>query len=183
VKGSEFKSLKERLITVRHLLEKSPELAPGKRTELIQAVLAEGDQRAQQMFPKPDKNTQSGYTSLSSMVTGFFYGSKDEEAHRKESKIKSGVSDSEFLLQLKSVDDKDLKAPIQAAVDLACGQLSSSIDTAVKKMIHAVQRMQRENCTSSVQREIETEENKVLGGVLLDFIQVVNKVSAGCRPS
>lgn len=187
MKGPEFKSLKKRLIAVRYLLEKYPELAPEKRTELIHAVLSEDNlQRAQQIFPRPDKDNHSGKPSLISKLIGFFSGSEetDEESLRKELKEKtSGVSDSNFLLQLKGVDDKELKAPIQATVDLACGQLSSSIDTTVKKMTHAVLRMQLDECRRSMQREIEMEERKVLGGILLDFIQVINKISTGRRPS
>jgi hypothetical protein len=187
VKGSEFQSLKKRLIATRHLLKKYPELAPGKRTELIQAVLSEGGlQRARQIFPKPDKNDQSGYTSVLSKVTGFFSGSKetDEESLRKEvEKITRGVSDSKFLLQLKDEDVKDLEAPIQAAVDLACGQLSSSIDKAVKKMTLAVLQMQQEECKRLMRHKIETEERKVLDGLLVNFIQDINKVSAGRRTS
>lgn len=184
VKGPEYQSLKERLIAVRYLLEKYPELAPEKRKELIQAVLSEDNlQRAQQVFPKPD---QSGKTSLFSKLTGFFSGSKetDEESLRKElRKIKSGTSDSGFLLQLKGVDDKELEAPIQAVMNLACGQLISSIDTAVKKMTHAVLRMQQDECKRSMQREIEAEKRKELRGIFVDFIQVINKVSAGRRTS
>jgi DNA polymerase III delta prime subunit len=188
IKGHEFKSLKERLITVRHLLQKHPEAGPGKRTELIHAVLSEDNlRRAQQIFPKSDKNNQSGKTlSLLSTITGFFAGSKetDEESLRTEVKKKtSSVSDSDFLLQLKGVDDKDLEAAIQVAVDLACNQLSSSIDTAVKKMTHAVLRMQEDECKKSMQREIETEERKELSGRLADFIHTINEVSARRRTS
>ena len=169
---------------MRYLLEKHPELAPEKRTELIQAILSEDNlQRAQQVFPKPD---QSGKTSLFSKLTGFFSGSKetDEESLRKElRKIKGGTSDSGFLLQLKGVDDKELEAPIQAVLDFACGQLTSSIDTAVKKMTHAVLRMQQDECKKSMQREVETEKRKELRGIYVDFIQVINKVSAGRRTS
>jgi hypothetical protein len=183
VKRAEFRSLKKRLITVRHLLEKNPELAPGRRTELVQAVLFEDPQRTQQIFPKPDKNNQP---SLLSKFMGFFSGSKEteEESLRIDvKKIKSGVSDPEFLLQLKGVDDKDLETSIQAAVDLACGQLSSSIDTAVKKMVHAVLRMQQEECKRSLKHEIETEERKELGDISVNFIQAINRVSAGRRTS
>lgn len=188
VKGPEFKSLKERLIAVRHLLEKHPEVGPGKRAELIQAVLSEDNlQRAQQIFPKPDKNNQLGKTSiLWSTFTGLFSGSKasDEESLRSDvKKMTSSVSDSDFLLQLKGVDDKDLEAAIQVAVDLACGQLSSSIDTAVKKMTHAVLRMQEDECKRSMQRKVETEERKELSGRLADFIHTVNEVSARRRTS
>jgi len=183
VKGHDFKSLKERLIAVRHLLEKHPEVGPGKRAELIQAVLS-GDifQRAQQIFPKSDKNNQSGNTSsLWSTVTGFFSVSKetDEVSLRTDvKKITSSVSDSDFLLQLKGVDNKDLEAAIQVAIDLACSQLSSSIDTAVKKMTHAVLQMQEDECKRSMQRDMETEERKELDGKHTDFIHAINEVSA-----
>jgi hypothetical protein len=119
-------------------------------------------------------------------LTGFLSGSwgTDEELLRKDlKKITNGVSDSDFLLQLKDVDDKDLEAPIQAAVDLACGQLSSSIDTAVKKMSPAVLRMQTDECKRSLQREIETEERKELGDIFVNFSQAINIASAGRRSS
>lgn len=184
VKSGEFRSLKKRLITVRHLLEKCPELAPGKRTELIQAVLSEDNlQRAQQIFPKPDKNN---HPSLWSKVTGFFSGSKDtdEKSLRMDvKKITSSVSDSQFLLQLKGVHDKDLETAIQVAVDLACSQLSHAIDAAVRKMTHVVLRMQKYECKRSMQREVEPEERKELGCELADFIHAINEVSARRRTS
>lgn len=191
IKGHEFKSLKERLIAVRHLLEKHPEVGPGKRAELIQTVLSEDNfQRAQQIFPKSDKNTnQSGKTSSPSWwstFTGFFSGSKetDEEMLRADlKKITSSISDSNFLLQLEGVDDRDLEAAIRVAVDLACSELSSLTDTTVKKMAHAVLRMQEDECKRSMQREIETEERKELGGKLSDFIHAINEVSARRRTS
>lgn len=188
VKGHEFKSLKERLIAVRHLLEKHPEVGSGKRAELIQAVLSEDNlQRVQWIFPKSDKNNQSGKApSLWSIVTGFFSGSKatDEESLRTDvKKITKNTSDSDFLLQLEGVDDKDLEVPIQAAVDLACSQLSSSIDSTVKRMTHAVLWMQQEECKRLMQREKETEERKVLSRKLADFIQIINKASDRRRTS
>ena len=70
-----------------------------------------------------------------------------------------------------------------AAVDLACCQLSSSIDTAVKKMTHEVLRMQQDECKRSLQHEIETEERKELGNIMANFIQAINKTSAGRRTS
>lgn len=188
VKGPEFKSLKKRLIAVRHLLEKHPEVDPGKRSELIQAVLFEDNlRRVQQISPESNENNKSGIiSSLWSTFTGLISGSKvtDEKSLRSEVKmITSSVSDSNFLLQLKGVDDKDLEAAIQVVVDLACSQLSSSIDTAVKKMTHAVLRMQDDECKRSMKREVETEERKELSGRLADFIHTVNEVSARRRTS
>lgn len=185
IKGHEFKSLKERLITMHHVLEKYPGLSPGKRTELIQDVLSEGNlRRARQHFPKPNKNNQSGKaSSLWSAFTGLFSGSKEmnEESLRADVKKISSISDSDFLLQLKVVDDEELQVPIQTAVDLACSQLSSSIDTTVVKMTHAVLWMQEEECKRLTRLEIETERRNSLSGKLADFIRVINKVSHGRR--
>jgi hypothetical protein len=185
VKGRKFKSLKERLITVCHLLKKHPEVDPGKSTELIQAVFSEDFQHAHQIFPKSDRNNKSGKTSSwwsTFSLRGLFSSPRetDEELLRVDSEVKeitSGTTDSSFLLQLEGVDQKDLEVAIQEAVDLACSQLSSSIDAAVKKMTHAVLRMQKDECKRLVKFEMETEERKVLGGKLSDFIQVINRVS------
>ena len=95
----------------------------------------------------------------------------------------SSISDSSFLLQLKGEDDKELEVPIKAAVDLACIQLSSLIDTTVKKMAYAVLQAQRDECKKIIQNEIEREERKVLDGKVVDFIQVINKVFHGRRTS
>jgi hypothetical protein len=180
--------LKERLIAVHHLLEKHPELDPGKHAELIQAVLSEDNlQCAQQIFPKSDKKNQSGKTSsLWSTVMGFF--SRPKETNKVSlqmdvKKITSSVSDSSFLLQLEGVDDKNLEATIQGAIDLACSLLLSSIDTAVKKMTHAVLRMQEDECKRSMQHKIEMEEQKELGGKIVDFVHAINEVSARHRTS
>jgi phage terminase large subunit len=116
----------------------------------------------------------------------FFSGSKesDEALLRSEvKKITNSISDSEFLRQLKHVNDKDLEAAIQVAVDLACTQLSSSIDAAVKKMTHRVLQMQQDECKKSMQREIETEERKEVDVKLADFIHAINEVSARRRTS
>ena len=186
VKDQEFRSLKNRLITVHHLLQKHPEVVPGKRAELVQAVLSEDNiQRA--LLPKSDKTNQSGKKpSLWSTIVSLFSGSKetDEGLLRSEvKKITNSISDSEFLFRLKDVDDKDLEAAIQVAIDLACTQLSSSIDSAVKNMTHRVLQMQQDECKKSMQREIEAEERKELDGKLADFIHAINEASARRRTS
>jgi hypothetical protein len=186
VKGAEFKSLKERLISVCHLLKKHPDLSPGKRMTLFQAFLTEDDIRlARQVLPKKDKNKEAGKTSWLSFslskIVGLFSWSKgtDEESFGKEVKnLTSDTSDSDFLVQLMRIDDKDLEVPIRRVVDVACTQLSSSIDAAVKKMTHTVLQMQQEECKGSIKREIKAEEMKAHHDMLVKFIRDVNKISA-----
>jgi hypothetical protein len=195
VKGGEFKSLKDRLVSVCHLLKKHPDLAPGKRTELVQAFLAEEDlQRARQLFPKKDKtkqpaksgkNKEPGKTSwysfpFSSITTLFSWpkGTDEDSLEEELKQITSDVTDSKFLVELKGIHDKDLEVPIRRVVDLACTQLSSSIDATVKKMAHAVLQMQQEECKGSIQREIDADERKVLRDLLVKFIRRVNESSA-----
>ena len=175
IKGHEFKSLKERLIAVRYLGE-------IHRTELIQRFFSENNnQRTQPMFPRFGKTS-----SLWSTYSGFPSRSNEiyEESLRADVREEiSSISDSSFLLQLKGVDDKKLEAPIKEAMDLACIQLSSSIERTVKKMACAVLRMQQDECKRLVRHDIETEERKVLDGKLADFIQAINQVFHGRRPS
>jgi phage terminase large subunit len=133
-----------------------------------------------------DKNKESGKTSWFSTLTSILPWSKvtDEESLRKEmKKISSGISDSDFLLGLKGIEDEDLKVPIQEAVSLANTQLSSSVDATVKKLTHAVLRMQQDECKKNLQHEVETEQRKVLDSSLLSFIRDINKKSVGRRPS
>jgi hypothetical protein len=120
--------------------------------------------------------------------SGLFSGLKDtdeESLKREMKKMGNTVSDPNFLLELKGVDDGDLQSPIKGVVALACTQLSSSIDAAVTKMTHAVLQMQQDSCKSSIQLEFETEERRLLEDVLVAFIREINagSSSAGCRTS
>ena len=184
LKGSDYKFLKERLMFVRYILKEHQELSPGKRTELVQALLSEDDLRhAQQVIAKSDKNKDSEKTSLFSKLTSILTWScgpgTDEEFLRKEMrKVANVISDSKFLLEVAGIEDENLKTPIQEAVTLAHTQLSSSIDSTVKKLTHAVLRMQQEECNKMLQHEIEAEQRKELGSILVNFIRDVNKAPA-----
>lgn len=188
IKGSDFKPLKERLIFVRHLLAKHQDLSSEKRAELIQALISEGDlHHAQKVLPKSDKNKEfavSSWFSKAKSILSILKGT-DEESLKEEMKtiVASGVSDPDFLLELKAVDDDDLKSAIQEAFVLAQTRLSSSIDTAVKKMTPAVSRMQEDSCNKAVQLEFESEKKKMLDDVLLEFIREINENSAQQRDS
>jgi hypothetical protein len=108
----------------------------------------------------------------------------DEESLRKEMRrIANGISDSDFLLELKGIEDEGLKVPIQEAVALVNTQLASLVDTTVNKLTHAVLRMQQDECKKSVKLEVEVEKRKVLGGALVNFIRDINKNSTGRQTS
>ena len=186
VNGTEFKSLKECLISVSHLLKKHPDLPPRIRTMLIQVFPIKDDlRRTRHVRPENDMNNKLGklpQLPSFSRIVALFSGSTgtDEESLRKElKKITSGVTDSDFLLQLEGINDKDLEAPIRRVVDLACTQLLFSIDAAVKNLTLAVLRMQQDECKGSIQRGLEAEQREILRDMLLKFIRDVNKISAG----
>ena len=84
------------------------------------------------------------------------------------------ISDSAFLAELKGMQDKDLVAPINEAMDLAHTYLSSLIDETVSAMTYPVLKMQQEEWTRRVGREVETDEREALDGILVDFIRYIN---------
>lgn len=187
VKGHGFRSLKRRLAFIRHLLREHRDIAPEKRAELINALLSEDDLRhARRVINKSEKNKEPGKTSWFSTFTSILPWPRvtDEESLRNEMrKIASGISDSDFLLQLKGIEEEDLKVPIQEIVALANTQLASSVDATVNKLAHAVLRMQQEECKKNIQLEIEIEKRKVLGGALVRLIRDINKNSIGRQTS
>ena len=188
IKGSDFKFLKERLLLVQHLLGKHRELGPEKRAELIQALFLEGSlNEAQKLLPNPEKKKEYGLMTKSLRILQPLFGGQsmepEEELKREMKKIASAISDSEFLLGLKSIETEDLRPAILEAEALAHTSLSSSIDDTVTKMTHAVLHMQQDSCKKAIQKEIRTEEARALKGVLVDFIRDLNAKSAGRKNS
>lgn len=183
VKGPEFKFLKERLTFVCHLLREHRDLSPRKRTELIQTLFSDDDIRhARQVISKADKSKAARRPSLISRFTAVASWPKgvDEESLRKEmKKIADSTSDADFLLELKNIEDEDLKAPTLEAVDLARTQLSVSIGATVKNMTDAVLQMQQDERKKGIQQQLEVSQGEMLHDVLLDFIRDVNKNCAG----
>ena len=180
VKGADFKSSKERLLILRHLLVNNQDLDPEKRAELIRALLSDGN------IPNVDKKKESGIIAKAWRIIsgGQSSAESEQEALKKEmKKIANTLSDSEFLLGLKSIDIKDLQPAIQEAETLAHTFLSSSIDATVKKMTHDVLRMQQDNCVAEIQKEIHAKEARALSDELLRFIRDLNAKSAGRKDS
>ena len=179
VKGHGFKFLKRRLTFICHLLREHRDITAKQRTELIDALFSEDDIcDALLIINKSEKTKVSRKTSR--LLLKF----TEEESLRKEmKKIANNISDSEFLLELKDIEDEDLTNPIQEATVLAYTQLASSVDATVRKLTHAVLKMQQDECKKNIQHEVETEQRKALGGALVNFIRDVNKSSVGRRTS
>ena len=179
VKGHGFKFLKRRLTFICHLLREHRDITAEKRTEFIDALFSEDDVCDAQLIIN---NLKSEKTKGSRKTSRLSLKFTDEESLRKEmKKIANNISDSEFLLELKGIEDEDLKDPIQEATVLANTQLASSVDATVRKLTHAVLKMQQDECKKNIRHEIETEQRKVLDGALVKFIRDVNENSAGRR--
>jgi hypothetical protein len=189
VEATAFRTLKQRLTPVLQHLKEHPRPGSRKRTELIQAFLSVDDLRHAEQVPlKSDTNKEPVKSHWFQTVTialnplTWFKGTN--ESPRKEAwKITSNISDSEFLRELKVIQDKDLADLIHEAMALAHSSLSSSIDNTVTKMTRAVLQMQQEECKRSVKREIEAEERSALDDIRVGFIRDVNQQSAGRRTS
>jgi hypothetical protein len=158
--------LKGRLVFLHHFLESHQDLGSETREELIQAVIYERDLlHAKQVI---EKTKESGMVSMFvNLISGW-------SLKKEMKKMASAVSDPDYLLELKKVNDGDLQSPINEAVALACTQLSTSIDAAVTRMIRAVLQMQQDSCKKVIQLEFEAEERKLLGDVLAAFIREIN---------
>jgi hypothetical protein len=176
-RDSDFKARKLSLVSVRHL-EKIWRLRPEKRVQLVQLLLR-GDFNGAQCIIQEAKR----FSTLRSLVTAAFGASpSDGGPLKKEMKIlAAGLSDSQFLFELKGVHDSDevLQSMIRDIEVLSYSLLSSLIDTTVGAMAHAVAEMQQEVVKRNLQHEIESEEMKLRNEALKELIRKLNARSAG----
>jgi len=141
------------------------------------------------MLPNSDKKKESGIIAMGWRVYKALSGGQsstesEEEALKNEmKKIAKTLSDSEFLLGLKSIEIEDLQPTIQEAETLAHTSLSSSIDATVNTMTHAVLQMQQDSCKKEIQKEVQTKEARALSDALVKFIRDLNAKSAGRKDS
>jgi hypothetical protein len=186
VKGEKFKSLKENVAFARHLLNEHRDIGPEKRTELVRALFTEGVFRHTR--PKSRKNRQgrNGKTSLFKKLNGILprLRATNEESLRSEMKnIADSISDADFLLELKGVENEDLGFKAQEVVGIAHTQLTSLIDATVNQMACDVLGMQEEECKRKIQHEIKAKQREVLSVARMKFIRDINSKSTGQRTS
>ena len=167
------------MVAVRHLFDKHPNLPSETCSELIQTLLKGDFHRARNMLPKTDgkKSADSGgWGSLFSSGSG-------QNLDRDMRMLAGNISDSQFLLDLNGISDKETRSAIQEIESLAHARLASTIDATVKAMTRNVLAMQLESCTRSMQHEMEIERRKSLSTALADFVRDVNAQSFGRRDS
>lgn len=178
----DFKVMKFGVIALSQLLSENKHLRREARSALFQAFVVEHDfQKALKLLPK-GSNLPARWTS--SFWSDLRAGNFNEESFKKEMrKTVALVSDSQFLQQLESTDDEDLRSVAQVAKTLAQTELSSSIDAVAKRMTHAAMATQQDMYGRDMQLQVESEEKEVLHIALVEFIRQINKMSAGRQNS
>jgi hypothetical protein len=178
----DFKVLKFGVISLSQLLDENKHLRRETRSALFQAFVVEHNYRkAFKLIPK-GSNVPSRW--ISSFWSGLKAEEFNDESFKKEMrKTVALVSDSHFLRQLESTNDEYLRSVVRIAKALAQSELSSSIETVVKTMVHDVLALQQDFCVRQVQLQVENEEMEVLQSALVEFIREINKKSAEGKKS
>jgi hypothetical protein len=182
-RDTDFEARKLRLVSVRHLLGKHPRLRPERRTQLVQSLLRGDFDNAQSILQAQKSKTLSFVVTLVTSPSSVFFPSpSDDGSLKKEMKsLAARISDSQFLLEMKDVDDEVLRPMIQEIEILSHALLSSIIDTTAGTMARVVVAMQHEVFRRNLQHEIESEERRLQSEVLVAFIRKLNTLSAGRR--
>ena len=171
MKSQAFRNLKMGVISLWRLQRKHKHIHPEIRSRLIQALLIEHD------FQRAFELTQKMASILSPSRWWWPDPNGGEKLKHRMRSAAADISDSDFLQQLESTNDEDLRSATQNAKPLAQTELSSSIDTIVQTMTHEVLGMQQDLCGRQVQLQVEYEEREVLKNAFVDFIREINKKS------
>ncbi|KAF8267054.1 hypothetical protein EI94DRAFT_1830340 [Lactarius quietus] len=179
---SDFKVLKFGVIALSQLLGENKHLRREARSLLFQAFVVEHDfKKALEILPKGSNFPTRWKSSFWSDLRD---GAFNEESFKKEMrKTVALVSDSQFLQQIWSTNDEDLRSVVQTANALAQTELSSSIDAVAKKMTQAAMATQQDMYGRDMQLQVENEERELLNVALGDFIREINKTSSGQQHS
>jgi hypothetical protein len=178
-----FENRKLRLVAVRHLLDKHRNLPSQTRSELIQALIKGDFYRAEHLLSKTDGKKRADSSSAGWGVGNFFSASPEDFLTRDMRMLASGISDSQFLLDMKGITDPETRSAIQEIEGLAHAQLASAIDATVNAMTRNVLAMQQEYCTRTIQHEMESEERKLQNIARVELIRGVNAQSSEQRDS
>jgi hypothetical protein len=174
-RDNDFEARKLGLVSVRHLEEKGLHLHPEKRDQLVQSLLGGDFNNAQCILQETKK-----FASVRAFFSAVLSSPSDGRLLKKEMKsLAADLSDSQFLLQMKGVQDEALHPMIRDIEVLSYSLLSSSIDATVGAMTGAVVAMQKEVSKTTIRHEIESEEMKLRNEALEDLIRKINARSVG----
>lgn len=173
MKSPDFKDLKLGVISLLNLQGKHKRMRSETRSALIQTLVVERD------FQKAFRHIQRISSGRSRWIFSFRSDRGGAESFKNEMKSTADqVSDSQFLLQIESINEEDLRSATQDAKAVAQTELASTIDSLVQTMSRDVLAMQQAVCEEEVRRQIENEESDFFKKALVDFIRELNKKSA-----
>ena len=118
---------------------------------------------------------------LATTVGSLLTNPDNEQFKGKMMALSARLSDSQFLLELKDVDDKDLVLAIQEIEALTHSIVSSLIDKTVGNMTEEMVATQQEHCRRAINAQLKSEATKRRNESLVEFIRALNAQSARWR--
>lgn len=173
MKSPDFRDLKLGVISLLNLQGKHKRMRSETRSALIQTLIVERD------FQKAFRHIQKISNGRSRWIFSFRSDRGGAEAFKNEMKSAADqVSASQFLLQIESTNDEDLRYTAQDVKAIAQTELASAIDSLVQTMTHDVLAMQQAVYEEEVRRQVENKESDYFKKSLVEFIREINKKSA-----
>jgi hypothetical protein len=177
-RDEDFGARKLRLVSVQHLLGKHQRLRRKKRAKLVQSLLRGDFYTAQRILEEP-KRSSVVFTLVASAVGACPPPPRNDETLKGEMKsLSARLSDAQFLLEMKDVNDEVLRPMIQEIEALSHSLLSPLIDTTVDAVAHAVMTLQQSVLSKNVQHDIESDEMKRRNEELAGLVRELNAQSA-----
>ncbi len=186
-RNGDFQAWKLRLVSVRYLLGKHRHLRPERRADLIQSLLEDDFNHVLWLLQDDEISPVFGLlvAAVGALLSRGVELEPDAllspviaESLKREMKVLAAqLSDSQFLLELKGVDDEDLLSVVQDIEALAHYLFSSLIDETVEAMARTVTTMQQKHCRRSIRDELNRKEMNLQNKVLVEFIRELNAQS------
>ena len=177
-RDGDFGARKLRLVSVQHLLGKHQRLRRKKRTKLVQSLLRGDFDKAQRILEE-SKRSSVVFALVASAVGACPPPPSNDGTLKGEMKnLSVRLSDAQFLLDMRDVNDEVLRPMIQETEALSHSLLSPLIDTTVDAMAQAVMALQQDAFRRNIQHDIESDEMKRRNGELAGFIRELNAQSA-----
>ena len=171
---------------IRFLLDKREDLDQTKRQELIQLIVVEDDlPRVRGMLDASNKiDPKQAKSSWKSILSSWLRGiSTDKEVPLSQNMIEEArrvrISDSDFLLCLDDIleDDETLKEAITRTKNIAQGYLKSTILKLLKTLVRDALRIQQEDCTNQIRREVSSRAERDIDHFRREFIHEIEEHS------